>query len=271
MKKYLLRRNGRILGPFPLEVLNLMEIYASDMLCEPADNNKWLPPEMVDGLENYIIHEAEPGEIPVVAGEKPVDGDETAKEPIKSNHDWLKKLRFQLGVFKPATLFFLLIFSTLFAKLAIDSVVDYEYYQKTSMAMVDQPQPPLQYVHDALVKKYFKPSDTVASTWLEPGRPSDIFRDVSVKGKIVPSGNLDPAALLLEIKNNSLYLVDHAEVEVEYNDDKNVIGRHSFKISGLRPKATKSLSVPVEHANATISYKILNIYTSQYTSLTRDI
>lgn len=271
MKRYLLRRNGRITGPFSLEVLNLMEIYASDMLAAPADNIQWMPPEMIEGLDNFIIYDGEPGEIPVLPGEIPYSKNYRKAEHHDPDTEWTKKIRFRLNILRPATVFFLLIFSTIFAKLAIDSVVDHEYYRQHTLAIIKQPEQPLKYVHDALVKKYYKPSDTVALPRLAPGKPSEVFRDVSVNGKMLAANNAHPASLELKIKNSSLYLVDNAEVEVEYNNGEKIIARQSLKITELSPRSTKTIKVPLKHPNVTISYKILNIYTSQYTALTREI
>ena len=65
-------------------------------------------------------------------------------------------------------------------------------------------------------------------------------------------------------------MVDNAEIEVIYETrGKPFIEKYLFKF--LSPLGSKTLTVPLSRQNTKVKYRVLNIYTSQYTALEREV
>jgi hypothetical protein len=167
-----------------------------------------------------------------------------------------------------------MIMGTLSIKILVDSFIEQTF--NAAQPQVASVMPPAEMgahknFRNALVKKYVRPQDTISTRYLKPQKPKEILRLVKVEGKTFSSEGQRPNSLIITVSNNSEYLVDNAEVEVKYKKEGEVVASHTYQFRQVSPLGSKTMSVPKAKEGTTISYKVLHIYTKQYTALLKDV
>jgi hypothetical protein len=272
MNKYFMKRNGVISGPFTIAELRNFCLQSSDLFALSETELIWLRAFEIPDFSVLFISFDETSsqfKLPDSPLKKPEKAGFRKRFTETEFSIYFRNFLDRIQTARVASLFIILLASTLFIKATLDLLVinNFEYLQPT---MIHSPNgsenlsgPIFQ---NAIVKSYIHPLST-DKKYSQPGRPKDVFKLIQVKGKSFPA---NPSSLLITVTNQSLYLVDNAEIEVIYETSgKPFIEKYLFKF--LNPLASKTMTVPLTKQNTHIIYRVVNIYTSQYTALEREV
>ena len=189
---------------------------------------------------------------------------------------WSKKMLPSGNVLNLAAAFFGLIISVFIVKKIVDGFGETATLPgtETSVAstIIEEPVTDETY-QNALVTEVLPPKAEVVKPVVKAAKPKDIKKQVSVRSndyKVGLFGGIDN--LQLTVNNKSAHFVDQVEVEVNYlKPNGKVVGTETYKVKGLRPFASRTISVPASDRGVKVNYKILNIYSQQYKNLLKNI
>jgi hypothetical protein len=275
MNNYLMRRDGEITGPFTIADLKKMIIRPSDRFALENDELEWICANEIEELNQlYFIHGTQTMQLSLPAGNAKKPQKWTFRRMFTGNEFRISFIKFlnNIQTARVAALFVIMLISTLFVKATLDTLVSDNFAYMQSAVM----HPPVaeglkagKNFHNAIVKSFIDPASS-QTKFHKPARPKDVFKLVQVVGKTFPAEGKHPNSILITVKNNSVNIVDNAEIEVLYETKgKPFIEKYQFKY--LSPLGSKTMSVPLSRQNVNVKYRVLNIYTSQYTSLQREV
>ena len=274
MNNYFMKRNGVISGPFTIAELRNIRLLSSDLFALAGTELTWRKAYEIQELSILYFFPEEKNS-PLALPDSPLKKPDRRRfrKRFAETEFRIYFINFlnKIQTARVAALFILLLASTLFIKTTLDIVVvnNFDYLQP---AMIHPPfarenaGPNFQ---NAIVKTYVHPL-TGGKKYHLPARPIDIFKLIQVKGKSYPARTIHPTSLLITVTNHSVYIVDNAEIEVIYETKgKPFVEKYLFKY--LSPLGSKTLTVPLTKQNTEVRYRVLNIYTSQYTALEREV
>jgi hypothetical protein len=248
-----------------------MELQQGDLLAAPGIHPEWQPAETVEEVHGFFLYRTHQKN--AVESNQP-EGKDQHSDKNYSEENSVTWMKWPFRQVRFAAVFLLLFFASVSAKILIDVFVGRNFYAEASLhpasleTRYKKTGPKYQ---NALVKKYHAPGDTLVKKFRFPGKPGEIIQQVKVNGQQFPYNDPNPTSLLITIKNESDYLVDVAEVEVNYSEDGKTRTSQTYKVNALAPSGSKTMSVPVIRDGLHISYKVLNIYTRQYSAGLKEI
>ena len=276
MNNYLMKRNGVISGPFTIAELRSFHLLSTDLFTLTGIELNWLKADEIPELSAFLISDDETRSrltLPDTPLKKPERSGSRKKFFSETEFSiYFRNFLDRIQTARVAALFIILISSALFIKATLDMLVanNFDYLHPTII------HPPLarenmagQNFQNAIVKTYVHPLSK-SKKYRPPAHPKDVFKLIQVKGKSFPAQALNPTSLLITVTNQSHYLVDNAEIEVVYETrGKPFTEKYLFKF--LSPLGSKTMTVPLSKQNTHVKYRVLNIYTSQYTALEREV
>ena len=274
MNNYFMKRNGVISGPFTVAELRNISLLPTDLFALAGIELKWLRAFEIQELSILYFFPDDTRlrlALPDSPLKKPERNGFRKKFTQTEFSIYFRNFLNRIQTARVAALFVILLASTVFIKTTLDILVinNFDYLQPAMIhpfARENKPDPNFQ---NAIIKTYVHPI-TTAKKYRHPARPKDIFKLIRVNGKSFPAEALQPTSLLITVINQSLYIVDNAEIEVIYETNgKPFIEKYLFKY--LSPLSSKTMTVPLTKQNTNVSYRVLNIYTSQYTALEREV
>jgi hypothetical protein len=269
MKKYMLLRNGEVYGPYTVDELMHLQWLPDDRVSMEDEPENWMDPSSVTEL-----HPVSAVLLPGTGAERPAKNTGTRKKSSFSSFFLLGDIDDAFRNLRVATVFILMIIGTLSIKILVDSFIEQTYYAgQVQTASVMPPSHPVasKNFRNALVKNYVRPQDSNSKRYLKPQKPKEIRKLVKVEGKTFPAGDQKPGSLIITVVNNSEYLVDNAEIQVSYEKEGEIVASQTYHFRQLSPLGSKTLSVPHARKGTSVSYKVLHIYTRQYTALLKDV
>ena len=276
MNNYLMKRNGVISGPFTIAELRSFYLLSSDLFALTGLELNWLKAYEIPELSTLLICDNESRSrltLPDSPLKKPQRFSFRKKFFSETEFSiYFRNFLDRIQTARVAALFIILISSALFIKATLDMVVanNFDYLHPNII------HPPLarenmarQNFQNAIVKTYVHPV-IKSKKFRPPAHPKEVFKLIQVKGKSFPARALHPTSLMITVTNQSLYLVDNAEIEVIY-ETRGKPFTEKYQFNFLSPLGSKTMTVPLSKENIKVKYRVLNIYTSQYTALEREV
>ncbi len=242
----------------------------------PAVYNN-LPPTTWNDKD--IIHQREAVEIESM----PDTGYAHPFEEVKENYAvyqepkslWKKRLP-EHNILNLAAVFIGLIIGTFFLKKIVDGLVEttFNTEQRLSTMPVIAPHDKIadKDYQNALVTELVRPVIKEKTRISHSSKLKDIKKQIKLKGtdyKVGFFGGIH--GLQLTISNASPHFVNQVEVELNYlKSNGQIVETNTYKVKGMNPGSSQTLSIPPSKRGVKVSYKVLNIYSKQY-RLSREI
>ncbi|HEX2605820.1 MAG TPA: hypothetical protein VHK91_00510 [Flavisolibacter sp.] len=300
VKNYLLLRGQEEFGPFSRQELLDFGIRPSDLIWINGTSTAWQKAESILGLafhsetEEFLDQASarniyvslptasisqitqsanENSQAELLNDQASAVREEAVEYHVENKKRWIRRWLPENGGMNIAAAFIGIILSAFIISQMINGFSSPASLSQQSLAAIPinqdkQADPTYQ---NALTTENIPVPDTTKI--VKPAKPKNIRKQIQIEGsdyKVGFFGGINN--LELTISNNSPHFVDRIEVEVTYykpNGDE--LEKANYELLNLKPKSTKVLPVPPTKRGVKVSYKVLNIYSRQYTDLLKQI
>lgn len=290
MKRFFVRRDGNIMGPYTVEELRTLYLKPFDLIRDSTEPGNWLMAIDCEELKDQLKEDlfiVRPGKMPAQKlAENNLSKNTNAKTVTKEKKDQFNEFKVSKKIIGHFTrkkyllslsaVFIGALISTLFIKKLVDELIKEAFIQPTSVvetALIPKEKVAGKTYQNALVREIGAPVKEVIFKSLNPVSLKAIRKQIHLKGSnyiVGYFGGID--GLKLTLTNSSAYLVNRVELEINFlQKNGKIIETNTYRIQHLEPYSTRVLSVPPSEQGVKVNYRIMNIYTTQPRSLTKII
>ncbi|HJW15771.1 MAG TPA: hypothetical protein VJ499_01545 [Flavisolibacter sp.] len=305
MVNYLLLRNGRLCGPFTLEALMAFGLQSSDQVRIDQEQTKWQSIFEVDALQDFL-EETSSEFIPEIHTDNAEAGPffkkgvsfesflfKTASSPSNTkSYFGLPKDHFsgfeenrllwvirslRKNPFTIAYVFIIVVCGTVVLKNIVDKLIWHTFpMEQIALATAAKPQVDKathKMFQNALVREWVAPQSKSRKARKSVDTPQDIKKQLSIKSNNYKKGYFGGISeLRLTINNASNHFVNEVEIEICYKaNNGKLLETKIFRVESIPSLGNRTISIPPSHTGVKISYRILNIYSYQPGSLSKEI
>ena len=273
MKRYLVWRDQRALGPYSGQQIMEQGLLPMDLVCEEGET-EWKSATSVQELKPFVknyslrgLFEMDyPNELPnKECNEKPMSAAEKESDVYAGPGILQKSYKLSL-----AAVLVGLIVSVFFIKKIVDIIIENGF--KTSR-LIHTPLPKDKIAdktyQNALVTEFIPPAPVAEKKEVKASSPRAIRRQIKVTGNQYTVGYFGGIhGLQLKVNNGSDHFVNQVEVEIDYlKKNGDIIHTDSYRVMGMKPHSIHILAIPPTTKGVKVKYRILNIYSRQHRNL----
>lgn len=288
MKNYFLLRDNHESGPFSLQEISSMDLYASDLVWIDRESTAWLHPGEIAELKDRIVARPKSSPIkhsrPVSNEENPVEARahicqsptvlrERLDEFRKKAPIWSRSNSVMGDVISVAAIFGGVVLGAFLMKKMVDdfSVIPVETAHAPAQILI-QPDPVPQVYKNALLSEVVVARDTPKKVVKKPAF-RDIKKQLIIRGSDYKVGLLGGINNLeLKVHNNSPHTADKVSVAVQYlKKDGSVIHTDHYELYSIRPHSLKTLKVPDSRRGVKVKYEILSVQSNDFSKKMKQV